>query len=151
MANIGDTIQDGTVVWKVNKALGLIGGGALTGDALTWNGNDLGAGAIVSKSIGNSGYIKYVNGLIIQWLSGGPYADSDGLLPLNLPISFSNMNYRVVCTNRDSLSGANNHPKIVNTMISDKSTVNKVAIKKYDIATSSNTIVGEVTLIAIGY
>ena len=42
-------------------------GGALTGNALTWNGNDLAGSAIVAKSLENNGYIKYASGLIIQW------------------------------------------------------------------------------------
>ena len=35
---------------------------------LTWNDNDLAGNAIVEKLITTNGYIKYANGLIIQWL-----------------------------------------------------------------------------------
>lgn len=48
--------------------LPLSGGGALTGTALTWNGNDLGGSAIVASSLGPwSSYIKLAKGPIIQW------------------------------------------------------------------------------------
>jgi hypothetical protein len=65
--SIGGTVSDGTVVWTVNRDLPLIGGGALTGTNLTWNANDLGGSAIVAKSIGTNGYVKYASGLIVQW------------------------------------------------------------------------------------
>jgi hypothetical protein len=60
-------VSDGTVTWTVNRDLPLIGGGALTGTNLTWNGNDLGGASIVAQSLGQNGYVKYSNGLIVQW------------------------------------------------------------------------------------
>lgn len=87
---IGDTIQDGSVTWKVNKALGLIGGGDLTGDALTFNANDLAGAAVVDKSLGENGYIKYANGLIIQWGKFQKFNLSAGYqnTPIDYPIAF---------------------------------------------------------------
>ena len=35
---------------------------------LKWNNNDLAGNAIIEKLITTNGYIKYANGLIIQWL-----------------------------------------------------------------------------------
>jgi hypothetical protein len=64
---IGGTVTDGTVTWTVSRDLPLIGGGALTGSALTFNANDLAGSAIVAKSLGTNGYIKYASGLILQW------------------------------------------------------------------------------------
>lgn len=73
--------------------LPLVGGGALTGTSLTWNGNDLGSSAIVAKSIGLSGYIKYASGLIMQWgrtdTSQMSESGSGRQVEINLPISFS--------------------------------------------------------------
>lgn len=34
---------------------------------LTWGANDLAGSAIVAKSLGTNGYIKYASGLIVQW------------------------------------------------------------------------------------
>lgn len=34
---------------------------------LKWNSNDLAGSAIVAKSLGANGYVKYASGLIIQW------------------------------------------------------------------------------------
>lgn len=69
-------------------------GGALTGNALTWNGNDLTGSAIVAKSLANNGYIKYASGLIIQWgrrkYSELNFNDSTYLYSAPLNINFSN-------------------------------------------------------------
>lgn len=35
--------------------------------SLLWDGNDLAGSAIVAKSLGANGYIKYASGLIVQW------------------------------------------------------------------------------------
>ena len=54
--------------------------------SLIWAGNDLGGAAIVSKSIAYNGYIKYANGLILQW--GGDYSSPASKKVINYPISF---------------------------------------------------------------
>lgn len=64
-------------------------GGALTGNALTWNGNDLAGAAIVAKSLGTNGYVKYASGLIIQWKNGKFATFSNGKTRISFPISFS--------------------------------------------------------------
>lgn len=43
-----------------------------------------------------NGYIKFNNGLIIQWGING--TDNDGIARINLPISFTNNNYIVSAT-----------------------------------------------------
>ena len=69
-------------------------GGALAGNSLTWNGNDLAGSAIVAKSIGESGYIKYASGLIIQWgIVGNPHHITG--MEVKFPITFNN---NVICT-----------------------------------------------------
>ena len=55
--------------------------------ALTWVGNDLGGSAIIAKSLGTNGYIKYASGLILQW--GTHQATSNGVTH-DFPISFTN-------------------------------------------------------------
>ena len=61
-------------------------------DSLLFRGNyigepmDLGGAAIISKSITYNGYIKYANGLILQW--GGDYSSPASKKVINYPISF---------------------------------------------------------------
>lgn len=72
----------------IDEVLPLFGGGALTGNNLTWNGADLGGSAIVAKSLGStSSYIKYASGLIVQW--GEAWASGTGDFTMTLPISFT--------------------------------------------------------------
>jgi hypothetical protein len=80
-------VSDGTVVWIISRDLPLIGGGALTGSALTFNGNDLAGSAIVAQSLGKNGYIKYASGLIMQW--GGVNVSNKNDISISYPISFS--------------------------------------------------------------
>jgi hypothetical protein len=94
---IGGTVTDGTVVWTVSRDLSLIGGGALTGTNLTWNANDLAGSAIVAKSLGTNGYIKYASGLIVQW---GIQTISDpgpeSTYRVNYNINFSNVSVPII-------------------------------------------------------
>ena len=60
---------------------------------LTWGGNDLAGAVIRKKSFDINGYIMYANGLILQWGYASidvPTTNSDTILPINLPINFSN-------------------------------------------------------------
>jgi hypothetical protein len=94
--SIGGTVSDGTVVWTINSSLHLIGGGALTGSALTINGNDIAGSAIVAKSLGTNGYIKYASGLILQW-GQASIETANTATRIELPINFSaNDKYSVV-------------------------------------------------------
>ena len=86
--SIGGAVTDGTVTWTVSCDLPLIGGGALTGTNLTWNGADLGGASIVAQSLGTKGYVKYSNGLIVQWGTTSTVPD-DGFQDVVLPISFT--------------------------------------------------------------
>ncbi|WP_297966686.1 phage tail protein [uncultured Anaerovibrio sp.] len=93
----GDTITDGSAVWTVRKGaskhdllsfLPLTGGGALTGQALTWNGDDLGESAIVAKSMGSiNGYVKNASGELRQWgITGGVNVGDTRVV--TFPVSF---------------------------------------------------------------
>lgn len=79
--------------WLKENYLPLIGG-ALAGNSLTWNGNDLAGSAIVAKSIREIGYIKYASGLIIQWGNVGNPNQTTGM-EVKFPITFNN---NVICT-----------------------------------------------------
>ena len=75
--------------WLKENCLPLTGG-ALNGDSLTWNGNDLAGSAIVAKSLGPIGYIKYASGLIIQWTGAWGIPTGTTEKKVNFPISFPN-------------------------------------------------------------
>ena len=62
---------------------------------LYWNGNDLAGSAIVAKSLGTNGYIKYASGLIMQW---GRALIAISSTQITFPVSFSNTNYIIICT-----------------------------------------------------
>ena len=55
---------------------------------LTWAGNDLAGTAIVAKSIGGAGYVKYASGLIIQW-SNESKIEANVNVEVVFPISFT--------------------------------------------------------------
>lgn len=73
----------------IDEVLPLFGGGALTGNNLTWNGADLGGASIVAQSLGANGYIKYSNGLIVQWGSNSINLSETKLkdIPLNISMN----------------------------------------------------------------
>jgi hypothetical protein len=63
---------------------------------LTWNNNDLAGSAIVAKSLGSNGYVKYASGLIVQWGQGiignnSPVVDNCYRVTIAFPIFFSNV------------------------------------------------------------
>jgi hypothetical protein len=66
---------------------------------LNWAGNDLAGSAIVAKSLGTTGYIKYASGLIMQW--GNAYDPSATNYLFTLPISFTSA-ARVVAIGQDT-------------------------------------------------
>ena len=60
--------------------------------SLTWANNDLAGSAIIAKSLGTNGYIKYASGLIVQWLSvNGTFSNTGPTTAYkaNWPISFT--------------------------------------------------------------
>lgn len=71
---------------------------------LTWMNNDLAGAAIVAKSLGANGYIKYASGLIIQWgIVGNVVANTN--TQILFPISFTS-NYSATYTTIDSDTNA---------------------------------------------
>jgi hypothetical protein len=52
--------------------------GRPTGE-LTWHGTDIAGSAIVAKSLGTNGYIKYASGLTCAWYTSG------GSQPITIP------------------------------------------------------------------
>ena len=82
----GDSNNNGTFALKANNGsvyANLVG---RPNGALTWAGNDLAGSAIVAKSLGANGYIKYASGFIIQW--GYASTDANGTKTVTLPISY---------------------------------------------------------------
>jgi hypothetical protein len=105
--SIGGTVTDGTVTWTVNRDLALIGGGALTGSNLTWNANDLGGSAIVAKSLGENGYIKYASGLILQW--GVTITNGTSPMQVSLPVGFPNGASIIMVSEANSTQSSSNY------------------------------------------
>lgn len=100
----GETVEDGTVVWTIRKTASTADIPApvdISGKANV-DLNNLSAaglakiqqygGGIISKNLATNGYVKFENGLIIQW---GTYAGL-GRVTISLPISFTNTTYKVV-------------------------------------------------------
>jgi hypothetical protein len=125
----GQTISDGTVVWTVRKGaskafvaghyLPLAGGGALTGQDLTWNGANLGGSAIVAKSLtSQNGYVKYASGKIEQWgravYPAGTAAQT--LQEVSLNVSFASGNYAVFISNAQAYTSNNAKTININTV-----------------------------------
>ena len=59
---------------------------------------------IVAALLEQNGYVKFNNGLILQWGVGAPY--SDGYSVTTLPIPFSNTDYTVIANSSWLKSGA---------------------------------------------
>lgn len=101
---------------------------------LQWEGNDLAGSAIVAKSLGQNGYIKYASGLIMQW---GRILIATSSTQITLPVSFSNTDYTFICTpNRDT---GNDMPVVTTGNYATGSCYGKASIDTY------------VRWIAIGY
>lgn len=61
---------------------------------LLWDDINIGAGGVVAKMFGQTGYIKYASGLIIQWgLSGSPI---NHISAITFPVAFSTLTYTVM-------------------------------------------------------
>ena len=115
-------------------------GGALAGKSLTWNGDDLAGSAIVAKSLGINGYVKYASGLTIQWEQGEIASFSNNVATIYFPINFT--------TNPTvSVFGA---AAVFSVKSIDKTSVTIYGRHYADNAViSSGTVYG--TLLAIGY
>ena len=107
--------------------------------------------AIVAKSLGANGYIKYASGLIVQWgtISNTPNGESGTVI--TFPISFTSTNITVVATLSSSNSGESGYIRLVE--LSTKTTTSfKAWVKR---VTSGSSISYETTKdfnwIAIGY
>ena len=70
--------------------------------ALTWGSNDLAGSAIVAKSLGATGYIKYASGLVMQWGTATNLPASQDVVPVTFPITFPNGVGSVVITSAGS-------------------------------------------------
>ena len=127
-----------------------LAGGALTGNALTWNGKDLAGSAIVAKSFTNNGYIKYASGLIIQWgrkkYSDFNFNGSTYLYSTPLNINFSSDYVTGIATSSSHSSEAIYKKATVAVVYCSKETIN---IKVND--TSKVTSDEVVNWLAIGY
>ena len=68
--------------------------------SLEWNTNDLAGAAIVAKSLTTNGYIKYANGLIIQW---GSFILTNEQLQKTfpIPISYTTQFYGLYVSNQN--------------------------------------------------
>lgn len=58
----------------------------------------IGVGIIASAHSSTSGYVKFANGLIIQWKKNSTSIGTDAAQTISLPINFSNANYNVIAT-----------------------------------------------------
>lgn len=101
---VGATVTDGAVVWIIRKTASTADIPApvdISGKANV-DLNNLSAaglakiqqygGGIIAKNLATNGYVKFENGLIIQW---GTYTGL-GRVTISLPISFTNTTYKVV-------------------------------------------------------
>lgn len=102
--------------------------------------DDNGAGIVAYKK-GNPGYIKFKNGVIVQW---GKITTPDGWTSVPLPISFSNTSYAVVGTDIASVSGNG----FSNIAIDGSSSSSQLKIAGQQALIMKVTIVG---WIAVGY
>lgn len=96
--------------------------------SLLWDGNDLAGSAIVAKSLGANGYIKYASGLIVQW--GWAGTNESGTVTVNFPVTFSSGTqiYRPQITAMDS---ANNFYYIDNDRTNTTFVVKGTASKAF--------------------
>lgn len=119
-----DTVTDGTVVWtirnlttveipnasstvagimKLYSSKGTNTDGAMTQQAITNELGSLGSligtgGGIIAENLADNGYIKFANGLIIQWKKSSNKTGT-------FPISFSSSVYVIVALPRNSDPG----------------------------------------------
>lgn len=119
-----------------------------TNGALTWEDNDLAGSAIVAKSLGVSGYVKYASGLAIQWAQlHGITFNSEGIYTYTFPISFSAAPALTV-TYTDSVSQMTTYNVDALQILKEK--VNLVARSGSNKISNFSTD-GAISIIAIGY
>ncbi len=73
---------------------------------LSHESNDLGAAAIVAKNFSGNGYIKYANGMTMQWGVYNYTAAVDATVSIKLPIIFPTLLFTVSaqpCTNENTI------------------------------------------------
>ena len=119
-----------------------------TNGVLTWRDNDLAGSAIVAKSLGTNGYVKYASGLVIQWAQlHGITFNSEGIYTYTFPISFSAAPSLTVTYN-DSVSQMATYDVDALEILKEK--VNLVARSVSNKIANFSTD-GAVSIIAIGY
>lgn len=119
-----------------------------TNGVLTWGDNDLAGSAIVAKSLGNNGYVKYASGLVIQWAQlHGITFNSEGIYTYTFPISFS-ASPALTVTYTDSVSQMTTYNVDALQIFMEK--VNLVARSGSNKIGNFSTN-GAVSIIAIGY
>lgn len=84
-------------VYKMQIGRNIVGGNAQYRVSPWYNP----ATTILSASLGQNGYIKYTNGLIIQW---GRFNSGGGAVPTTFPITFPNSVYAIAGSNIDASS-----------------------------------------------
>ena len=109
--------------------------------------NDLAGSAIVAKSLGTSGYVKYASGLIVQWghLNQVTFND-EGKYDYTFPISFFNIPSAFV-TYGDSIISMTN--ATVDILAKETGKITLVARKGSDVISNFHTN-GFITMFAIG-
>lgn len=75
-----------------------------------WDNTDIGGSGIVAKMLGETGYIKYASGLIIQW--GTSRAPEGNISRILFPIAFTTTKYIVVAN--ASLNADDDRDSVVN-------------------------------------
>lgn len=114
-----------------------------------------------SYATAGGGYIKYGNGLIIQWGNVGRSSqDEDGDLLVKFPISFSNKGSYTVVTCSQNIDPQLGSDKTDSVIILEKPVANgnsltesQITLRKYRITSSGVTkiISGGINWIAIGF
>lgn len=61
---------------------------------MMWDSTDIGASGVVAKMLGQTGYIKYASGLIIQWGTSG--VPQNHISAITFPVAFSTLSYVVM-------------------------------------------------------
>ena len=120
---------------------------------LLWMGNDLGGSAIVAKSLGWNGYIKYASGLILQWGAYAlPYGTSttEYTLPVPFNISFATDYHRIVCSH--FVDNINNHTAIAVLEGAQYNSSDKFTVRLKLLSEATDSVIyGGVSWFAIGY
>ena len=146
MSAAGDIIVGGSSGVPARLGIGTNGQVLSVNDAsagtLSWTT----AATIAEQSLTNNGYVKFSNGLIIQWgylaFAGTNRKEST----ITLPVSFSSKNYSFSGTIKSNVSGTDKHSLCLSENARSSSTLT-VCIYGADSSTTFNGI----TWIAVGY